>query len=153
MDHPDEVEALFYPLSWSSHKQRRVSYSSFGAEILAAADADDRGFDLKQSFLSLFPHKPLSHELIIDSKALFETITTLHQTSDYRLRKTVSRMRDSFESKQLNVVRWIPGPSNFADALTKRNIIMFKGLNDMLSHGVGNVDLSEGCRLDSDSWK
>lgn len=73
-----------------SHKQRRVSYSSFGAEILAASNGDDRGFDLKFSFASLFPHLPLRHKLLVDSKALFETLTTFHQVDDYRLRGTIA---------------------------------------------------------------
>lgn len=34
---------LFLPISWRSHKQRRVSYSDFGAEILTATDEDDGG--------------------------------------------------------------------------------------------------------------
>lgn len=89
--------SYFHPIAWSSHKQRRVSYSSFGAEIIAAAYGDDRGFDLKFSLLSLFPQRPVKHQLLIDSKGLFETFITLHQTSDYRLRKTVARIRKSFE--------------------------------------------------------
>lgn len=78
---------LFYPILWTSHKQKKVCYSSYEAEILAAADADDRGYHLKESMKSLFPDRELKHELFLDSKSLFESITTLHQTGDYRLRK------------------------------------------------------------------
>lgn len=35
------------PLYWTSAKRRRVTYSSFGAEILASADAEDRKYDMK----------------------------------------------------------------------------------------------------------
>ena len=38
----------YHTIDWHSARQRRVSYSSFGAEILACADADDRGFNLRQ---------------------------------------------------------------------------------------------------------
>lgn len=151
----DQIEGdstLFHPISCSSHKQRRVSYSSFGAEVVAATCADDRGYDLKLSFASLFPDRPLRHELLVDSKALFETLTTLHQGEDYRLRKTVARMRISFESQELNAIRWIPGTSNYADALTKRNAPLWKKLNDMLYSGLWDVNTSHGCVLNSEEW-
>lgn len=147
---PDKT--LFHPIAWSSHKQKRISYSSYGAEILAAADADDRGFHLKQTLHALFPDVDLKHQLLVDSKSLFETITTLHQPGDYRLRKVVARMRDSFESKELNIVRWIPGNQNYGDALTKRNIPLSQKLNTMLASGEWNLNMSHSCQLDSDTW-
>lgn len=97
---------------------------------MAAADGDDRGYHLKSILFSLFPDLLVRHHLLIDSKFLFETITTLHQSGDYRLRKIVSRMRESFESGEPNVVRWIPGLANYANALTKRNLEMSPRLNN-----------------------
>lgn len=119
-----QAELLFHLISCTINNQRSVLYSSFGAEILAASNADDRGYDLNLSFsryslinLSL----PLIHKNIFDSKALFETLTTLHQTDDYSLLRTVSRIRASFESKKLNIMRWIPAVVNVADAIGKSN--------------------------------
>lgn len=146
------LPTLFHGIYWSSHKQKQVSYSSFGAEIIAAANGDDRGFNLKGIFLELFPHRLLKHELLIDSKALYETITTLHQPRDYRLRKKVARMRDSFESKQLNIFRWIPGTENFADALTKRSAAISQRLNSMLVFCSWDLDITQSLRLDADNW-
>lgn len=143
---------IFHPVSWTSHKQRRVSYSSFGAEILAASNGDDRGYSLKASFLSLFPHQPLQHNLLIDSKALFEALTTLHQTDDYRLRMTVARIRASFESKELNIVRWIPGVVIYADVLTKRNLPLSLKLNNMLADGTWSLQDDRGVELDAETW-
>lgn len=40
---------VFHPIDWKSSKKRRVSHSSYGAEILACADADERGFYVKQA--------------------------------------------------------------------------------------------------------
>lgn len=85
----------------------------------------------------------MSHKLLIDSKALFETLTTLLQADDYRLRKTVARIRASLESKELNVVRSIAGVVNYADVLTKRNSPLSKKPNDMLASGV-SADEDEG---------
>lgn len=44
---------LFHPIYWVSNKQRRVSYSPYGAEILACADGEDRGFYFKSGLNSI----------------------------------------------------------------------------------------------------
>lgn len=44
-------ESFYHAIGCSSHKQRRVSYSSFGAETIAAAVSEDRVFDNKISIL------------------------------------------------------------------------------------------------------
>lgn len=106
---------------------KKVSYSLYGAEILATAEADDRRYFLKKAIISLFPNRPLKQKLLVSSKLLFETITTLQQTGDYRLREIVARMADSFETKELNIVRWFLGSSNYGDVLTERNFLLSKG--------------------------
>lgn len=44
-----DSQDIFHMVDWTSHKQKRVSYSSYGAEILACATADDRGYYLKEA--------------------------------------------------------------------------------------------------------
>lgn len=89
---------IYHPVIRSTSKQKKISYSSYGAEILAAANADDRDYSLKQALHALFPETELKHELLVDSKSLLETITTLYQPGDSVLRKVVARMQDSFEA-------------------------------------------------------
>lgn len=146
------LPTIFHEIGWSSSKQKQMSYSSFGSEIIAAAAGDDRGFDLKCSFLDLFPHRPLKNELLVDSKRLDEKFTTLHQPQEYRLRKTVARMRDAFEAKELNVVRRIPGIHIFAYALTKRIPALSERINAMLVRGGWDLDLRLSSCLDSEEW-
>ncbi len=69
--------------------------------------------------------------LTVESAGLYSTMSTLHDTKDYRLRPTVSRLRDSFESSEIHTVYWIPAQKNVSDALTKRNIVIYKLLNDI----------------------
>jgi len=73
--------------------------------------------------------------LITDSYGLYSTITTLHEGRDYRLRPTVARIRDSFESHELTSIRWIPGKLNISDALTKLNYHMIRTLNNIMIDG------------------
>lgn len=140
-------EVIYHPIGWTSHKQKRVSYSAFGAEILAAADADDRGFDLKLSLRSILPNSDIRHELFVDARALFDTITTLHEPREYRLRKTVARMRDAYESGDLDCVKWIDGKVNLADALTKDNTDLSVKLNNMLASGLWYSRLCDEWRI------
>ena len=98
-------ERTFHVIDWGSSKQRRVTHSSCGAEILACRDADDRGLNLKMAVRSIFSSHDFPHVLIVDMKGLFDTITTLHDGREYRLRQTVQRIRDSFESQEIDVMR------------------------------------------------
>eukprot|EP00171_Calliarthron_tuberculosum_P007062 IDg7062t1 len=43
----------FHVTDWNSSKQRRVCYSSFGAEILACAEGDDRTYSLCEAIRSI----------------------------------------------------------------------------------------------------
>lgn len=132
----DGTGGILYALGWTSSKQKRISHSSFGAEIIAAADVDERGFDLRETIRDIFTHCHIRHEMILNSNALFDTITTLHESREYRLRRTVSRIRHSFESRELDVVRWFPGRENVAGALTKMNRVLWLKLNGLLSSGM-----------------
>ena len=145
-------DQLYHIVDWASSKQRRVCHSSYGAEILACADADDRGYNLKIALTSLFPHAFFRHVLNVDSKGLYDTITTLHEGRDYRLRQTVQRIRDSFEPGELDVLRWIQGVVNMSDALTKRNPVSFRMLNRIACSGTLELPAHKSFEVDSEKW-
>ena len=145
-------ERTFHALDWGSTKQRRVTHSSYGAEIVACCDADDHGLNLKHALRSVFSEHDFAHVLIVDSKGLFDTITTLHDGREYRLRQTVQRIRDSFESQDINVMRWVQGPANVADALTKRSTHSHRLLNRIVSTGKLLLPQHRSFELDSEHW-
>ena len=144
---------LYHAIDWSSSKQKRVSYSPYGAEVLACAEADDRGYYIKIGLMSLFPNTKVRNELSTDSRCLYDTITTLHEGRDYRLRPTVQRIRNSFDSHELNHMRWIAGNENPSDALTKRNIKTWRLLNEILANGVLCTNVESGYAVDSELWQ
>lgn len=143
---------LYHILDWGSHKQNRISHSSFGAEIIAAAEMDSRGYDLRESFRIIFPSANIEHEMIVDSKALFDTITAIHEAHEFRLRRTVTMIRHSFESKELDGLRWIQGKLNIADALTKRNVELFRRLDGITSSGFWKTPTADSKLLRSEDW-
>lgn len=146
-------ERIYHLVDWASSKQRRVSYSSYGAEILACTEADDRGYNLKMAIRSLsLDGLNIPHVLNVDSKGLYDTITTLHEGREYRLRQTVQRIRDSFEAGDLDTLRWVQGAVNIADALTKRNPQMHRLLNRIASTGILKLPVHRSFEHNSDEW-
>jgi hypothetical protein len=143
----------FYFLDQYSSRLKRVVYSSFGAEILACAEADDRLFALRSSFQELLS-RTFESELLVDSKGLYSCISTLSNNKEYRLRRTVARIRESFDSGDLDILRWIRGVLNLADGQTKFNLASWELLHRTLSTGLLQVDvLSAPSRGDGDGWR
>ena len=68
--------------------------------------------------------------LTVDSHGLYSTVSTLHEGQDYRLRPTVARIRNSFETGEIDVLQWLSGTKNGAHALTKRNQSTNRLLNE-----------------------
>lgn len=71
-------EKVFHPVDWGSSKLKRVSHSSYGAEILACADADDRGFYRKEPLRSVTRGKNIGPILQVESRGLYNNITRVH---------------------------------------------------------------------------
>ena len=61
---------LYHAIDWESGKQKRVRYSPYGAEVLACAEADDRGYYLKVGLMSMFPNLNMRNERCRDSRCL-----------------------------------------------------------------------------------
>ena len=129
-------ERIYHLVDWHSAKKSRVSFSSIGAEILAAAYSADRGSLMSNCIAKLYGSSAkLPFILSVDSHGLYSTIKTLHEGKDYRLRPTMARLRDSFEVGEIAVVQWIPRKLNLADASTKRNINSYRDLNQVAASG------------------
>lgn len=93
---------LFYIPGWSSHKQKRVCHSSHCAEKLAAEAAEDLRNYFKSALNALFLKADIKHELNVDSKELWDNITTLHEGRGYRLHQNKQKLQNCFQSKELN---------------------------------------------------
>ena len=135
--------AAFHPLAWSSHKQSRVSRSSSAAEILAIVEAEEFGGAIRVA-LEMICGRKVPHELNVDSRSLFDTITTQHETKDFRLRQAVRSLRERYEAGDISTLRWIAGKANPADALTKRGASTNTLLSTMRTTGKLSIDFASG---------
>ena len=136
-------QAAFHPIAWTSHKQKRICRSASAAEIMSIAEAVDFGYAIRTA-IEKIAGRALTFELNVDSRSLFETITTQHESKDFRLRQAVQSIRHAFERGEISTLRWIPGKKNPADALTKRNAATSPLLNEMVSTGRLYLDYSSG---------
>ena len=94
-------------------KQYMVSFSSFEAEILAAAESAYRARSMTHCLQKLHGSSvQLPLVLTVDLSGLHATITTLHEGHDFRIRSTVARLRESFDTGEIAVLQWVKGPNN-----------------------------------------
>lgn len=83
---------------------------------------------------------------------MFDTINTLNERIDYRLGRIVSIIRHSFESQELDIMRWLTGKENMAHALTKRNMAQYIYLNDFFGSGIWKVKMDDGKMEEGSIW-
>ena len=117
------------------------------------AEAEDRAYYVKSGLMSIFRDTKVRSELSTDSRCLYDTITTLHEARDYRLRPTVQRLRNSFDSHELDYMRWISADKIPSDALTKRNMKTWTLLNEILATGILCINVESGYAVNSQTWK
>lgn len=79
---------IVHPFDRSSSKQRRVCYSSYDAKILESKFADEKGFNVNFVSSSALPDLDVLRQLFVNSKDIFDTLSTLHKGNDYRLHQT-----------------------------------------------------------------
>lgn len=105
---------------------------------------------MKQAIM-YFTKEHINHRPIFHSNRLYGTISILHEVRDYRLKQTVSRIRNSFETRDIYVLRRVQAAEDLADALTKRDVNMHGILKRILKNGLLELPNHRDFQLDSKS--
>lgn len=142
---------MLHTLSWSSHKSKRPVKSIGAAEILAAGEAIDEGKVLAKAYEVLLGMN-IDLLIAVDSKDLFETLSTCRNSIDRSIRADVSVIRYEFETQKVNRIFWIPGKVNLADPLTKPNSPLTQALQLTLFSGDISISLDGHLLRDSDQF-
>ena len=109
-------------IHWSSTKCRRVTRSVLASEILAMTNGVDIGYALGETMdqiMGQLQQPPVAIVVCTDSFSLYECVVKLGTTKEKRLMIDVMAMRQMYERRELVEIRWISGPSNPADSMTK----------------------------------
>ena len=109
-------------IHWASTKCKRVTRSTLASEIYAMVTGADIAHALKTTLDRIlaslgFPCAPVI--ICTDSYSLYECLVKLGTTKEKRLMIDVLGLRQSYERREIDEVRWIEGTCNPADAMTK----------------------------------
>ena len=110
-------DEIFIPLAWQSRKLRRIVHSTLSAEALALVDALDCAILLRDQLLemSLFS---LSIRCYIDNQSLLDSINSLKNVAEKRLRVDISYIREVV-AKECVDVKHVNSTEQLADGFTE----------------------------------
>eukprot|EP00168_Porphyra_purpurea_P017504 TRINITY_DN6081_c0_g1_i3.p1 TRINITY_DN6081_c0_g1~~TRINITY_DN6081_c0_g1_i3.p1 ORF type:complete len:269 (-),score=41.35 TRINITY_DN6081_c0_g1_i3:356-1162(-) len=105
-----------------SHRQRRVTHSSFAAEAFSLLQVLLTALDAANVAGLLFTGVAgagLPVHVFIDSSALYDSLSSTAATGSKEVRAVVADLRDHYRLGSLASVTWPPGSLQLADGLTK----------------------------------
>ncbi len=122
IDDRDEFTITGNIVHFSSTKSKRVTRSVLASEVYGMVAGVDMAYALS-STLNLITARldlpPIPTVICTDSYSLYECLVKLGTTKEKRLMIDIMALRESYERRELQEIRWIHGEDNLADAITK----------------------------------
>lgn len=109
-------------IHFSSTKSKRVTRSVLASEVYGMVAGVDMAYALASTLRQITSHLSLPAIPTIactDSYSLYECLVKLGTTKEKRLMIDIMALRQSYERRELQEVRWINGEDNLADSFTK----------------------------------
>lgn len=109
-------------VAWGSHRQRRVTHSSFAAEAFALLHGLQAALTLASvagALLGGADQVPPSVHVVTDSLGVYDALSSRCETGSKEVRAVVEDLRDYYTSGALASITWMPGRFQLADGLTK----------------------------------
>lgn len=138
---------------YSSTKSKRVTRSVLASEIYGMVAGVDMAHALALTLQLITAHLKYPHILTIvctDSYLLYECLVKLGTTKEKRLMIDIMALRQSYERRELQEIRWINGDDNLADAFTKAT--PNRALERFIDTNEATIRV-EGWVLRGGSWK
>jgi hypothetical protein len=111
-------------LDFRSVKSQRVTRSVLASEVYGMTTGVDMAYALGTTINIVTQELDLPNiptVVCTDSYSLYECLVKLGTTKEKRLMIDIMAIRQSYERRELQEVRWINGLDNPADAMTKAN--------------------------------
>jgi len=109
-------------IHYSSTKCKRVTRSVLASEIYSIVNGFNIGIAITTTLRIITERLGLPAILLVictDSYSLYECLVKLGTTKEKRLMIDIMALRQSYERREINEIRWINGDDNPADAFTK----------------------------------
>ncbi len=107
---------------WSSVKSKRVTRSVLASEIYGMVNGLDMALAIGSTINMIVKQLGIADLPVVvftDSYSLYECLVKLGTTKEKRLMIDIMSIRQSYERRELQEIRWINGHDNPADAMTK----------------------------------
>ena len=131
-----------HTFKWSSRKSRRPVRSIADGKLFAVGQGVDGGIMLKRT-LSLLLGLFVELIVIIDSKDLYNSLSTQRQSIDHSVRADVNFIRYEFEVCNADRICWVPGRLNLLDPGTKHDSPLTQSLQLLMFSGKLPFDFPE----------
>ena len=118
------------PLLWQSRKLRRIAHSTLTAETLALCDAIDAGICLRDMIKELCEVN-LPIRCFTDNQSLVDSIKSLKNPQERRLRTDIASIRESVSCDNLEVIH-VDTSRQLADCLTKNSKMAAQKLKNIV---------------------
>jgi len=108
-------------VAWGSHRQRRVTHSSFAAEAFGLLQGLRSALDASDVAGLLFDGAVgggLPVHAFVDSRSLSDSLSSTSATGSQEERACIDDLRDHYRLGSLASVTWLPSPLQLADGLT-----------------------------------
>jgi len=118
----DSFEIQGNLLDWRSVKSQRITRSVLASEVYGMTAGVDMAYAIVTTLNMITSQLNLPIIPIVvctDSYSLYECLVKLGTTKEKRLMIDIMAIRQSYERRELQEVRWINGLDNPADAMTK----------------------------------
>ena len=109
-------------IDWKSVKSQRVTRSVLASEVYRMTAGIDMAYAIGSTLNMITKQLGLPIIPVIvctDSYSLYECLVKLGTTKEKRLMIDIMAIRQSYERRELQEIRWINGNDNPADAMTK----------------------------------
>lgn len=127
---------IIHPLCWSSKLSSRIARSTSTLKLLAAASTTDRVTYMKLLFENIYKDKLQSSELVLHSRTTNHLCLTLWEPQKAQNKIILSSICQEFYQQSMRSIRWTPGSTHLADALTNNNLLIAAVLDAVLPSGV-----------------
>ncbi len=120
----EEFEIKGNLIHYSSTKSKRVTRSVLASEIYGMVGGVDMAIAINTTITMITDQlgfKSIPIIVCTDSYSLYECLVKLGTTKEKRLMIDIMAIRQSYERRELQEIRWINGQDNPADAMTKSN--------------------------------
>lgn len=129
---PMEKVSIHHVSSWICNKTKRPVRSIPAAEVFAAAEGLDDGKVVCNAYNELL-NVNVKLRLCVDSKDFFSSLSTQKLSIHKSIRGYVSSIRYEFQTGAVDKISWIPGTTNIADPLTKKDSCLTNALHSLCS--------------------